>query len=64
MLSLHGPNINLFIERGPKLGPVLEVMVENVAASEQRLAEAGCIIVKDGARGAALLYAGPVRAHL
>jgi hypothetical protein len=26
MVSLHGENINLFIERGPALGPVLEVL--------------------------------------
>lgn len=26
LLSLHGDHINLFIERGPALGPVLEVM--------------------------------------
>ena len=30
MMSLQGPNINLFIERGPALGPVLEVSVGDV----------------------------------
>jgi hypothetical protein len=30
MISLHGKNIDLFIERGPALGPVLEVTVKNV----------------------------------
>ena len=30
LISLHGTNINLFIERGPDLGPVLEVTVANV----------------------------------
>lgn len=30
MIGLHGKNINLFIEPGPKLGPVLEVTVDNV----------------------------------
>lgn len=47
MISLHGPNINLFIERGPALGPVLEVTVDNVGEARQRLVEAGCEIVKD-----------------
>ena len=47
MISLHGPNINLFIERGPALGPVLEVTVANVGEARQRLVEAGCEIVKD-----------------
>ena len=31
MVSLHGDNINLFIERGPALGPVLEVTVKRVS---------------------------------
>ena len=30
MIGLHGPNINLFIEPGPALGPVLEVTVNDV----------------------------------
>ena len=30
MISLHGEHINLFIELGPALGPVLEVTVANV----------------------------------
>jgi hypothetical protein len=47
MLSLHGPSINLFIEQGPPLGPVLEVTVENVEAAKQRLIASGCQIVKD-----------------
>jgi catechol 2,3-dioxygenase-like lactoylglutathione lyase family enzyme len=47
MLSLHGPNINLFIEQGPPLGPVLEVTVDNVESAKQRLLAAGCTIVKD-----------------
>ncbi len=33
MVSLHGPHINLFIERGPALGPVLEVTVDSVEAA-------------------------------
>jgi catechol 2,3-dioxygenase-like lactoylglutathione lyase family enzyme len=47
MLALHGPHINLFIEPGPLLGPVLEVTVENVAAAKARLVQQGCVIVKD-----------------
>ncbi len=47
MMSLHGPNINLFIERGPSLGPVLEVSVGDVEAAKVRLTENGCTIVKD-----------------
>jgi hypothetical protein len=47
MISLHGPNINLFIERGPTLGPVLEVTVGNVDEAAQSLVESGCEIVKD-----------------
>ena len=33
MISLHGEHINLFIERGPALGPVLEVTVEQCRGS-------------------------------
>lgn len=47
MVSLHGPNINLFIERGPALGPVLEVTVANVEEAKRRLLDQGCEIVKD-----------------
>jgi hypothetical protein len=47
MISLRGPNINLFIERGPKLGPILEVTVENVEAARRRLTENGCVVIKD-----------------
>lgn len=47
MISLHGPKINLFIERGPALGPVLEVTVDNVADARLRLLKSGCEIVKD-----------------
>jgi hypothetical protein len=28
MIGLHGNHINLFIEQGPPLGPVLEVTVD------------------------------------
>jgi hypothetical protein len=47
MISLHGRNINLFIEQGPALGPVLEVTVPNVAETRQQLIDAGSEIVKD-----------------
>jgi catechol 2,3-dioxygenase-like lactoylglutathione lyase family enzyme len=47
MIGLHGPNINLFIERGPALGPVLEVTVDNVEEAKRRLVKNGCEIVKD-----------------
>jgi predicted enzyme related to lactoylglutathione lyase len=46
MISLHGANINLFIERGPALGPVLEVTVDSVEAARLRLVKNGCTVVK------------------
>jgi len=47
MIGLHGKHINLFIEPGPPLGPVLEVTVDNVAEAKARLVKNGCEIVKD-----------------
>jgi predicted enzyme related to lactoylglutathione lyase len=47
LVSLHGEHINLFIERGPALGPVLEVTVANVEQAKQRLVKNGCAIIKD-----------------
>jgi catechol 2,3-dioxygenase-like lactoylglutathione lyase family enzyme len=47
MISLHGPHINLFIERGPVLGGVLEVTVGDVEEAKARLTKRGCVIVKD-----------------
>jgi catechol 2,3-dioxygenase-like lactoylglutathione lyase family enzyme len=47
MISLHGRHINLFIEKGPTLGPVLEVTVGNVAQAKLNLVKQGCEIVKD-----------------
>ena len=47
MIGLHGENINLFIEPGPALGPVLEVRVDNVADAKLRLVNEGCEIIKD-----------------
>lgn len=39
--------INLFIERGQALGPVLEVTVDSVEEAKLRLVKNGCEIVKD-----------------
>jgi len=47
MISLHGNHINLFIERGPALGPVLEVTVKSVPEAKARLKQKGCRVVKD-----------------
>jgi len=47
MISLHGRNINLFIERGPALGPVLEVTVDSVEATRLRLTKIGCEVIKN-----------------
>jgi hypothetical protein len=47
MISLHGEHINLFIERGPALGPVLEVTVANVEEAKLQLVKNGCEILKD-----------------
>jgi len=47
LISLHGEHINLFIERGPALGPVLEVTVDSVEKAKLRLVKSGCEIIKD-----------------
>ncbi|MGA8220297.1 MAG: VOC family protein, partial [Candidatus Acidiferrales bacterium] len=47
MISLHGKNINMFIERGPKLGPVFEVTVKSVEATKANLKKKGCRVIKD-----------------
>jgi hypothetical protein len=47
MISLHGDNINFFIERGPALGPVFEVTVKSVKQAKADLTKKGCQIVKD-----------------
>ena len=47
LISLHGDNINLFIEKGKALGPVLEVTVENVEVAKKNLVKKGCRILKD-----------------
>jgi hypothetical protein len=47
LVSLLGDHINLFIERGPALGPILEVTVTSVEEAKRQLVENGCEIVKD-----------------
>jgi hypothetical protein len=47
MVGLHGPHINLFIEPGPPLGPVLEVTVKSVKKAKANLKKKGCRVVKD-----------------
>lgn len=47
MVSVHGPHINLFIERGPPLGPVFEVTVPDLAAATRALTKNGAEVVKD-----------------
>jgi predicted enzyme related to lactoylglutathione lyase len=47
MMALHGNNINLFIEPGPALGPVLEVSIADVEEARTRLVKNGCVVVKD-----------------
>ena len=47
MIGLHGNHINLFIGRGPALGSVLEVTVDNVQEASARLLKQGCEIIKD-----------------
>jgi catechol 2,3-dioxygenase-like lactoylglutathione lyase family enzyme len=47
MISLHGDRINMFIELGPAMGPVLEVTVRDVEEAKARLTKQGCEIIKD-----------------
>jgi catechol 2,3-dioxygenase-like lactoylglutathione lyase family enzyme len=47
LVSLHGRHINLFIERGTALGPVLEVTVDSVEGAKAQLTKNGCVVVKD-----------------
>lgn len=47
MIAIEGNKINLYIEQGPALGPVLEVNVPDVAAARNRLIAQGCVVVKD-----------------
>lgn len=50
MFELKGPHINLYIEKGPKLGPILEVTVPDVAEAKARLVQQGCKVLKDEPR--------------
>lgn len=47
LVSLCGKHINLFIEPGPALGPILEVTVDNVEGAKLRLVKQGCMVLKD-----------------
>jgi len=47
LIGLRGPRLNLFIERGPSLGPVLEIIVDDFAATRAILIEQGCKVIKD-----------------
>lgn len=47
LVSLHGDRVNFFIARGPTLGAVLEITVDDVIAAKHRLVGAGCAVVKD-----------------
>ncbi len=47
LVSIQGPNLNFYIERGPKLGPVFEVHVGDVAAAKARLLRQGCKVIRD-----------------
>ena len=47
MICLRGRHINLYIEQGPLLGPVLEVTVDSVEAAKHRLVGRGCKVLKD-----------------
>jgi hypothetical protein len=64
MIGLHGDHINLFIEPGPPLGPVLEVTVDDVDEAKRRLVKSGCEIVKDEPDFSANLRQGSVRTDL
>lgn len=47
LISMQGRHINLFIERGPALGPVLEVTVRDVQETARALVKNGCEIIKN-----------------
>jgi hypothetical protein len=64
LISLHGENLNLFIERGVALGPVLEVTVEHIEEAKARLVRNGCVIIEDESNSRGATSRGPVRRHL
>jgi catechol 2,3-dioxygenase-like lactoylglutathione lyase family enzyme len=47
LITVHGQSINLFIEQGPAIGPILEVFVDDVDAARKQLVDAGCTVIKD-----------------
>jgi Glyoxalase-like domain len=47
MIALQGSRINLSIEQGSQLGPVLEVTVVNLDEATRRLVEHACEVVRD-----------------
>jgi catechol 2,3-dioxygenase-like lactoylglutathione lyase family enzyme len=47
MIGLPGEHINLFIEQGPALGPVLELNVGDVEEMKRHLLAGGCELIKD-----------------
>ena len=44
-ISLHGHNINLFLDQGDKLGPVLEIKVNDLEEAKNKLLQAGCEVI-------------------
>jgi predicted enzyme related to lactoylglutathione lyase len=61
LVSLRGPHINMYIERGKPLGPVFEVTVKDVAEAKKRLVQNGCAIIKDEPHFPRMLCQGPPR---
>ena len=47
MFELKGRNINLYIDQGAALGPVLEVFVPSVEAAKHRLVANGCTVLRE-----------------
>jgi catechol 2,3-dioxygenase-like lactoylglutathione lyase family enzyme len=51
MISVQGESIDLFIEKGERLGPVMEMTVDDVEKAKVRLVENGCKIFRWEANG-------------
>jgi hypothetical protein len=47
LIGLRGNKINLYIERGSALGPVLEVFVKDLAEAKERLLGRACEVLKE-----------------
>jgi hypothetical protein len=45
-VSLHGNDINLFIDRGPTLGPVLELKVPDIDEAKSSLLARGAVVIR------------------